>query len=163
MVNRALLELLWLPMAAAWGAVLVWALALYFAQRSSEEEAMDFSNPFELGPALTFGLLYGVVLLFSRAAQIWFGEGGVYLTSVLAGLTDVDAITLSMAELSQPGQGVELPVAARAVTLAVMSNTVVKSGLVLSAGGAALKRAMQPGVLLILAAGLGAAFLLLEV
>ena len=121
---------------------------------------MEFKNPFELGPALTFGLLYGVILLISRLAQTWLGDGGVYLSAVLAGLTDVDAITLSMAELSQPGGGLELEVASRGVTLAAMSNTVVKGGLILTSGGPALKRAMLPGFVMILAAALGAAFLL---
>ena len=121
---------------------------------------MDFSNPFELRPALGFGALYAVVLLVSRVAQTQFGDGGVYVSSVLAGLTDVDAITLSMAELSQPGGEVEVGVASRAVTLAAMSNTVVKAGIVLSTGSRDLKKVMLPAFLLILGAGLGAAFLL---
>jgi len=50
-------------------------------------------------------------------------------------------------------------VAARAVTLAVMSNTVVKGAIVLGAGGVELRRALAPGFVLILAAGLLAAFL----
>ncbi len=159
--NRDLLGHVWIPMAAAGGAGLTYALYLFLRQRAAEEkEAMDFKNPFELGPALTFGLLYGFILLVSRLAQHWFGAGGVYLSAVLAGLTDVDAITLSMAELSQPGGDLELGVASRAVTLAAMSNTVVKGGLILTSGGAALKRAMLPGFVLILAAALAAAFLL---
>jgi uncharacterized membrane protein (DUF4010 family) len=107
-----------------------------------------------------FGALYGVILLVSRVAQTQFGDGGVYVSSVLAGLTDVDAITLSMAELSQPGGDVEVGVASRAVTLAAMSNTVIKAGIVLSTGSPNLKKAMLPGFLLILEAGLGASFLL---
>ena len=159
-VNRALLGHVWVPMAAAGGAGLGYALFLFLRQRSTEEETMEFKNPFELGPALTFGLLYGVILLISRLAQTWLGDQGVYLSAVLAGLTDVDAITLSMAELSQPGGGLDLGVASRAVTLAAMSNTVVKGGLILTSGGAALKRAMLPGFVLIIAAALSAAFLL---
>ena len=159
-VNRGLLDRLWLPMLAAGGAGLASALVLYFKQRSVDEEVTEFANPFELGPALQFGLLYGVILLVSSAAQTWFGDGGVYVSSILAGLTDVDAITLSMAELSQPGGSVEPALAARAVTLAAMSNTVVKGGIVLSVGGAELKRALLPGFLLILAAGLVTAFLM---
>ncbi len=158
-VNRALLAEVWLPMVAAGVGGLVSAFVLYLRQPAKEEETMDFSNPFELGPALKFGFLYAVILVVSRAAQMWFGDGGVYVSSVLAGLTDVDAITLSMAELAQPGGGVEPVVAARAVTLAAMSNTVVKGGIVLSTAGAELKRAMLPGFLLILTAGLAAAFL----
>ena len=159
-VNRALLGHVWVPMAAAGGAGLGYALFLYLRQRGTEDETMEFKNPFELGPALTFGLLYGIILLVSRLAQIWLGNRGVYLSAVLAGLTDVDAITLSMAELSQPGGGLDLDVAAQAVSLAAVSNTAVKGGLILASGGAALKRAMLPGFVLILAAALGAAFLL---
>ena len=92
-------------------------------------------------------------------AQTQFGDGGVYVSSVLAGLTDVDAITLSMAELSQPGGEVQVEVASRAVTLAAMSNTMVKAGIVLTTGSSALKKSMFPAFLLILGAGLGASFL----
>lgn len=159
-VNRGLLGQVWIPMAAAGLAGLAYAVALFLRQSSTDEEGMDFSNPFELGPALSFGALYAVILLISRVAQTQFGDGGVYVSSVLAGLTDVDAITLSMAELSQPGGEVEVGVASRAVTLAAMSNTVVKAGIVLTTGSAALKKAMLPAFLLILGAGLGASFLL---
>jgi len=159
-VNRGLLGRVWVPMAAAAVAGLAYAAMLFFRQSSTDEEGMDFSNPFELRPALTFGALYAVILLVSRLAQTEFGDGGVYVSSVLAGLTDVDAITLSMAELSQPGGDVEVVVASRAVTLAAMSNTVVKAGIVLSTGSSGLKKAMLPGFLLILGAGLAASFLL---
>ena len=159
-VNRGLLGQVWMPMAAAAVAGLAYAAMLFFRQSSTDEEGMDFSNPFELRPALTFGALYAVILLLSRVAQTQFGDGGVYVSSVLAGLTDVDAITLSMAELSQPGGDVEVVVASRAVTLAAMSNTVVKAGIVLSTGSSGLKKAMLPGFLLILGAGLAASFLL---
>jgi uncharacterized membrane protein (DUF4010 family) len=159
-VNRGLLGHVWVPMTAAAVAGLAYCAALFLRQASTEEEGMDFSNPFELKPALSFGALYAVILLVSRVAQTQFGDGGVYVSSVLAGLTDVDAITLSMAELSQPGGDVTVGVASRAVTLAAMSNTVVKAGIVLSTGSPALKKVVLPGFLLILAAGLGASFLL---
>jgi uncharacterized membrane protein (DUF4010 family) len=159
-VNRGLLSQVWIPMAAAGIVGLVSAAVLYSRQDSSDEESPDFSNPFELGPALKFGALYALILLVSRFAQIQFGDGGIYVSSVLAGLTDVDAITLSMAELSQPGGSVETGVAARAVTLAAMSNTVVKGGIVLSTGSQALRKTMLPGFLLMVTAGLLAAFLL---
>jgi uncharacterized membrane protein (DUF4010 family) len=158
-VNRGLLEHVWVPMVSAAAAGLAYAAVLFLSQSSEQEEGMEFSNPFELRPALGFGALYAVILLVSRVAQTHFGDGGVYVSSVLAGLTDVDAITLSMAELSQPGGEVAVGVASRAVTLAAMSNTVVKSGIVLSTASLGLKKAMLPGLLIILAAGLGASFL----
>lgn len=119
---------------------------------------MNFSNPFELGPAIKFGLIYAVILLISKAAQMYLPTAGIYLASIVAGLTDVDAITLSMAELSNTG-GMDLSTAARAIVLAAMSNTVVKGGIVLSSGSRALRRALLPGFVAMLVVGIGIAFL----
>jgi uncharacterized membrane protein (DUF4010 family) len=117
-----------------------------------------FSNPFELGPAVKFGLLYAAILMISKAAQMYLPTAGVYLASIVAGLTDVDAITLSMAELSSTG-GLEQGIAARAIVLAAMSNTVVKGGIVLSSGSRALRKSMLPGFVAMLVSGIGVAFL----
>ena len=59
------------------------------------------ANPFELGQAIRFGLLFGVVTFVAKAAQVYLGDAGLYLAGALAGLTDVDAIALSMAQLAQ--------------------------------------------------------------
>lgn len=157
--NLLLLRVVWLPIAVAGLAGLAYGAYLYFAPRGSDAGGVAVSNPFELGPAITFGLLYGVILLVARAAQLYFGDTGVYLSSILSGLADVDAITLSLAELSSSGN-VELPTAARAIVLATMSNTVVKGGIVLSSGSAALRRALLPGFLLILGTGTTLAFVI---
>ena len=157
--NLALLWVVWLPITVAGVAGLGYGAYLYFAPRAGETGDVSVSNPFELGPAITFGLLYGVILLAARAAQLYFGDTGVYLSSILSGLADVDAITLSMAELSNSGN-LELSTAARAIVLATMSNTVVKGGIVLSGGSAALRRALLPGFLLILATGTALAFVI---
>jgi len=44
-----------------------------------------------------------MVLFISKAASVYFGDAGVYLSSLLAGLAGVDAITISMAEFSRAG------------------------------------------------------------
>jgi len=159
-LNVALLRILWLPMAAAMAVGLAYGVYLYFVQRTDEEGDVAFANPFELGPAVKFGLLYAVILLVSKAAQMYLGNTGVYLSSVVAGLADVDAITLSMAELSRAAGGVDLTTASRAIVLAAMSNTVVKGGIVLTSGSPALRRALWPGFVLMLATGMGTAFLI---
>jgi uncharacterized membrane protein (DUF4010 family) len=155
--NISLLGVVWLPIAAAGLAGLAYGAYLYFSPRSGETGDVVVSNPFELGPAVTFGLLYGFILLVARAAQFYFGDTGVYLSSILSGLADVDAITLSMAELSNSGN-LDLSTAARAIVLATMSNTVVKGGIVVASGSSALRRALLPGFLLILATGILLAF-----
>ena len=87
-LNRALLRVLWVPMLASAAVGLGYCLYLYLSQRTDRREEVAFSNPFELGPAVKFGLIYAAILLVSRAAQIYLGDTGVYLSSVAAGLAD---------------------------------------------------------------------------
>ena len=158
--NLPLLGVVWLPIVAAGGAGLAYGAYLYFSERTDEKaDVAAAKNPFELGPAIQFGLLYGLILLIARAAEFYFGETGIYLSSILSGLADVDAITLSVSELSNTGK-IELETAARAIVLAAMSNTVVKGGIVLSGGSPALRRAFLPGFGLILVTGVVLALLL---
>jgi uncharacterized membrane protein (DUF4010 family) len=157
-LNVELLKVFWMPMAASAVMGLIYCVYLYFSQRTDEEGEVEFSNPFELGPAVKFGLIYALILLISKAAQMYLPTAGVYLASIVAGLTDVDAITLSMAELSSTGD-LGLSTAARAIVLAAMSNTVVKGGIVLSGGSPALRKALLPGFVAMLVAGIGVAFL----
>jgi uncharacterized membrane protein (DUF4010 family) len=158
-LNVELLKVFWMPMAASAAVGLIYCGYLYFSQRTDKEGDVDFSNPFELGPAVKFGLVYAAILLISKAAQMYLPAAGIYLASVVAGLTDVDAITLSMAELSSTG-ALEMDTAARAIVLAAMSNTVVKGGVVLSSGAPALRKALLPGFAVMLAFGIGTAFLI---
>ncbi len=160
-VNRPLLAVVWLPVAATGGVGLAYSAFLFFFQRPSEASDVKFSNPFELGTAIKFGLLYGVILLVARAAQMYLGDAGTYASAILSGLTDVDAITLSMAELSKPGAGLSMETAARSIVLAISSNTVVKGGIVVTTASAAMRKPFVPGFLLMLITGLLGAFLLI--
>jgi uncharacterized membrane protein (DUF4010 family) len=111
------------------------ALTLYFRARRVSLEAPPVScrNPLELGPALKFGLFYAVVIVVAQGARSLLGDQGLYASSVLAGTTDVDAITLSVAQFSRDGLAAET--AAVAITLAAITNTIVKAGLAAWFGG----------------------------
>ena len=160
-LNRALLATIWIPLVAALSVTAGYCGYLYWKESSSSQEEEDrFKNPFELGPALTFGLLYAVILLGAKAASMYLGDTGIYLSSVAGGLMDVDAITLSMAELSGTEGTLDVRTAARAVILATASNTVVKGGIVLATGSAGLRRAILPGFILTLAAAIVIVFLI---
>jgi uncharacterized membrane protein (DUF4010 family) len=113
---------------------------------------LEFSNPFDLMSAIKFGLLYAVILVVARAAQLYFGDTGVYISSILSGLADVDAITLSLAQLNKAGT-LASSVAAQSIVLAAMSNTIVKGSMVLLGGAPTLRKAILPGFLLVLATG----------
>jgi uncharacterized membrane protein (DUF4010 family) len=117
------------------------------------------SNPFELDAAIKFGLLFGLVVLIAKAAQVYLGDAGLYLAAGIAGLTDVDAITLAMANLAQSDPS-NLQTAARAIVIAVMANTMTKSGMAIGLGSPELRRITLPIAVLLLVTGTVGAFLL---
>ncbi len=159
-VNRDLLPRLAPPIVVAGVVGLLYTLVLLRAARKADVPELDVAAPFELGPAVRFGLLYAGILVAARAAHLYLGDLGVYLSSVVAAMADVNAITLSLAELSRPGGGVDPVTAARAIVVAAMANTMVKGGLVLFFGGRTLRRAIVPVFLAMLVAGIGLAFVL---
>jgi len=134
-------------------------LFFYFKSRkalSAMNVEVSHRNPFELGFALQFGLLYGLVMFVAKAAQNMLGDAGLYASSVLAGTTDVDAISLSMAQFHL--EGLDAGTAVMAITLASMTNTISKTLLALGLGGRQLIHDVVPGMAIILVAG-GAALL----
>lgn len=158
-VNMQLLTVIWLPLSLAGLAGFVYALVLYVARKRLGESQVEFSNPFDLRSAFRFGLLYAFVLLLSRSAQLYLGEPGVLLSSFFAGFSDSNAITLSLSELSHTG-GLSLSVAAQGIVIATMTNTLFKGGIVLTSASPALRRAVWPGLVLVVVVGVGAAYLL---
>jgi uncharacterized membrane protein (DUF4010 family) len=126
--------------------------------RQQRGEVKAGSNPFELDEAIKFGLLFGVVVFVAKAAQVYLGEAGLYLAAGIAGLTDVDAITLAMANLARDDAGA-IAVATRAAVIAALANTVVKSAMAASLGSPELRRLTLPISGGLLAAGLAATLL----
>jgi uncharacterized membrane protein (DUF4010 family) len=152
-LNFSLLQLIWLPVAAAGLVALLFSVYLHLRQRSLETSELEFSNPFDLVSAIQFGLLYAVILVIARTAQLYFGDTGIYVSSILSGLVDVDAITLSLAQISNAGE-LDKSVAATGIVLAVTANTVAKSAMVLVGGAPGLRKAIIPGCILVLLAGI---------
>jgi uncharacterized membrane protein (DUF4010 family) len=158
-VYQPLLKFVWLPITASGVVGLLYCAYLFFSQRTAEKADVEFSNPFDLLSAIKFGLLYGLVLLISRAAQMYLGDAGLYISSIISGVADVDAITLSMAELSR-NDLIEMPKAALAIVLATLSNTTIKGGIALAMGGKALRKPLSLGIGAILIVGIGTALLI---
>lgn len=92
------------------------------------------ANPFELLEAIKFAVLLTVILFLQRFLSDRFGEAGLYVLSLIAGLADVDAITLSVAKQANAG-GEALTGSAIAILLAVASNALVKGIIAGRAGG----------------------------
>ncbi|RMD74399.1 MAG: DUF4010 domain-containing protein, partial [Chloroflexi bacterium] len=82
-------------------------------------------------------------------ARTQFGEAGLFITSIFGGLVDVDAITLSLSELAVTPGGLSSQLAASAIGVAVLTNTLVKGGIALAGGSSQLRRSITPALLLI--------------
>jgi uncharacterized membrane protein (DUF4010 family) len=96
----------------------------FFSKSPPVGKKLEIKDPFKIIPALEFGLFFAIVLVVSKLAITYFGDLGAYAASMIAGLADVDAIVLSMATLTK--ETLDLTVAANAITLAAMTNTLVK-------------------------------------
>lgn len=159
LIDPVLLRTLGIPIGGMLLATLI-GLALTFRRGSDEQPALDLKNPFELGSAVKVSLVFGLVLLVSRAAIEYVGDRGLYLASALGGTTDVDAVTVSASKLAT--SEIAPPTATVAISIAIVVNTLVKTGLAAVVGGSALgKRVALTGVLVLIAASLGIAFTLL--
>jgi uncharacterized membrane protein (DUF4010 family) len=141
-VYSALVPALVVPLGAM---ALVTAAAAFWALRRARSAApatgpgVVLRNPFSLLAAAQFGLLFAVVLVLVTIVQQRFPAGGTYVVAALAGTSDVDAITLSMATLARSGD-TALGVAAGSIVVAVLANTLVKCALSGALGGARLRR-----------------------
>ncbi len=144
LINRELLPSLLAPMLTTGLIYAAGALFYYLRAAQQPENAAEppLKNPFELGPALRFAGLLVIILFLVEGARRLLGDTGIYLVSLLSGLTDVDAITLSLSNSARTDLS-EL-VAVRGIFLAAFSNSLVKAGLILLIGGRAMAMLTWP-------------------
>lgn len=97
------------------------------------DKQLNLKTPFHLWPALQFGIFFAALLFISKFASVNFGDKGLYITSFLSGFVDVDAITVTMANLSASGDITKFA-ATTSITIATMTNTLVKGLIVVFFG-----------------------------
>lgn len=108
------------------------ALLYFTSERETISQDIEFKNPFDLKEALFMGVLFGVTLALIKLANLYIGNMGVYAVASLSGIADVDAIVLSLSSLAKNGLN---PVTAHyAIVIALVTNTVAKTGIVLFLG-----------------------------
>lgn len=150
-VNPELLKVLWLPMSGMMLVSYSYAYLLWRKNGGTNKFEYKPKNPFELGSAIRFGLLLAVIMLSAMAIRFWFGDAGLYVLSAISGIIDVDAITLSIAKMTT--QDLPLEVGGKAIILAVLINTLVKMGLVITLGVSLLRKHAWPGYVLTILTG----------
>lgn len=136
---------------------LVAALAAAMGVRRSPADdapALSLHNPLQMTAALQMAVLFQGVLMAVYAAQEAWGQSGVLTSAAVLGLTDVDALTVSMAR--GVAQTVSPAIAATAIAVGVLANTGLKLGLALFFGSRRF-RTIAGGALVLMLVAVGAA------
>ncbi len=137
LVKRVVVPLVAMLIAGLIGFYILWRRGR--AEKKAEHGGVELSNPLRLKTAITFGLVFAFVLVAVEAANEYFGSAGVYLASILTGITDVDSITLSVSNLSLKGL-LDERVAAIAIIMATIMNTITKAVMAMVLGTPRLRR-----------------------
>jgi uncharacterized membrane protein (DUF4010 family) len=117
------------------------AAVVYPRVRQQQVELPEQGNPARLKVALTFGALYAAIVFAVAAARDYLGNDAIYAVALISGLADVDAMTLSVAQLFGRGQ-LEADEAWRSIFLASLANLLFKVGAASLLGAAALRTYM---------------------
>lgn len=163
-VYPALLRQLAMPMTVMGLASLASVAALYWRHVQMQKASRDdqrggkadiaITTPFSLTQAVKFGLLFAVILLLVKIVGDLQRPEGLYLVAALAGLTDVDAITLSMTQYARAGGTAQIVVIA--IVIAALANTFVKAGMAAVIGDGNYRRPILAATALIAVVGVAA-------
>jgi uncharacterized membrane protein (DUF4010 family) len=141
-------------------AVLAGLIAAWGARGTVVVEGRDLSldNPLRLRTAMQMAALFQVVLMAVYLARQWWGPSGVLASAAVLGFTDVDALTVSMA--NEGARAASLNTAAMAIAIGVLSNTTLKLGIALGFGSVRF-RTVVGGTLFVMMLTLAAVLILL--
>lgn len=133
-------------------------LVSYFLWRSAgsarTDQMPDVKNPCDLKNAVTFGVMYAVVLLVLALCKRYLGDSGLYLAALVSGLTDMDAITLSSIGMAGRGEISDVT-ASNLIVVATVANTIFKGSAASVLASRVMKRQLWLGFGTIIATGVG--------
>lgn len=141
-VNPELATHLIAPFALMAVPAVVYGTWLWFARRPGLGivETPKLTNPLSLKTAVKFALLYALIgFLVKAATHLDLLQHGLLPLSFISGLTDMDAISLSMAGNQNSG-AVPLALATKAVIVAAIANSLLKAAFAAGFGSPTLRR-----------------------
>lgn len=144
--NQEVFKLLLIPC----GLMIVSAsIVVYLLKRKtlsvSKSSPIQLGNPLDISNVLLFGIQYVGITFFVYYANIYLGTKGLFITGIISGLADVDAINISMSKLSLIK--INPSMAAIVILLAVLSNTVFKIGISYAKGSNKLRKQVLVGLM----------------
>ncbi|PIN75139.1 hypothetical protein COV17_04280 [Candidatus Woesearchaeota archaeon CG10_big_fil_rev_8_21_14_0_10_36_11] len=109
--------------------VILTAVFSYILWRNAKKAQgkVELTSPFTIKPALKFGVFFAVILALVKIAEVYLSSRGVYIVSFISGFADVDAITVSLSQLSKSSLAIET--ARNGIIIAALTNVAVKGGI----------------------------------
>ena len=126
-----------IPFGLAFGGGLFYSLYHFLKSSSTDIELKSETlakNPLQLSEAIKFALLFGIIYGAIAFVENRYGDIGVYIVSFLSGITDVDAITLSLAQMAKEAS-LHPHTAIEGIVIASVTNSLVKLLLAFWIGG----------------------------
>jgi len=150
---RATVPMFGIPFAL--GATLT-AAGVWSNSKSRSPEESDNLNPLQFWTSLKMAVVFQGVFYLVHALSTAFGDRGILASGAIVGFTDVDALVLSMA---RGAHGADTMAAPLALAIGILSNTVLKLGVVLTLGQGRFRWLAAGGLVLIAAALVASLFL----
>lgn len=113
------------------------SIAMLMFDKTRGDAMPEQGNPAELKSALLFGAIYALIVFATAAVKERFGGQALYVIAVISGVVDVDAITLSTAQLAA-AERVDTTTTWQVILIASLVNLVFKAGVALMLGSAKL-------------------------
>lgn len=156
-LNQNLLRILFLPFLLLAGLTAVLASIVWW-KTASVKSKITLTSPFTLLPALKFGVIFAVTTTLLKIAHNYFSSRGIYAVSFLSGLADVDAVTVSVAQLMPTALSAETALVA--VFIATLTNILAKGGIAYWFGNKEFGRIVAACFAVIIIVGVGVLFFL---
>lgn len=137
--------------------LLLFAVSRRWGETEEASDADVVANPLRLSSAIKLALAFQASLMLISYASNSIGQSGVLASAALLGLTDMDALTLSMNRLATTPDLVWL--SARAIAIGLLGNGALKIVLALSLGGPGYRRLATAGLLALTVTGAAALWL----
>lgn len=134
LINFELGKMLSIPMLLKTLVLIIWVVMMNLGKSTKHkvsddkvqdiEESFEFDSPFTVGPALKFGAMYLAVVIISEVSLFYLGSSGFIVSSMIAAMTGLDAITVATATLA--GYGITIELGVIVLVIASCVNLVVK-------------------------------------
>lgn len=151
-LNATLLKSVWLPIVIMTSSGFAYSVFLWKKSDPNRIDDTSVTNPFNIFPAVKFAILYSIIVFATRLLEKTLGDQSLFIISFISGLADVDAITITLCQISRESPE-SLRHASTGITLATFANTLLKASFAIAIGSHSFRKRVAPGFIIIILSG----------